>query len=353
MADFENFSELTAQYNSTLPTLTDGDASALQVDSSGRLLIAGNFDVNLDAAGGDNVAISDGTDTLAVNGDGSINVVASATDLDIRDLSHTQDSIRIGDGTDLANVTASGELNVLESNSGSILTSLQLIDNAVFAVDTAAGATDGGYNILAVRDDALTALTPVDGDYVSLRVNSDGALWVQHDGDVTIADGGNVITVDAVDLDIRDLSASQDNIAISDGTDTLAVNADGSINVQFTLGTESDASSDPSGDGLVALTAGPDVLVSISVGAGTTYKCHGWSWASDRQCGFKLEVYDGASLVEVLRATINSGSMPGDSMNFGVPIEIAGAATRVIRVSATRLTGTNGLASAAINGTLD
>jgi len=50
--------------------------------------------------------------------------------------------------------------------------------------------------------------------------------------DVNIADGGNSITVDAVDLDIRNLSASQDNVAISDGSDTLAINADGSINVK-------------------------------------------------------------------------------------------------------------------------
>lgn len=39
------------------------------------------------------------------------------------------------------------------------------------------------------------------------------------------------LTVTATDLDIRDLSASQDNVAISDGTDTLEVNADGSINI--------------------------------------------------------------------------------------------------------------------------
>lgn len=34
-------------------------------------------------------------------------------------------------------------------------------------------------------------------------------------------------------LDIRDLSASQDNVAISDGTNQLIVNADGSINVVY------------------------------------------------------------------------------------------------------------------------
>jgi len=44
------------------------------------------------------------------------------------------------------------------------------------AVDSAAGATDTGVVLLGIRDDALTTLTPVDGDYVPLRVDSNGAL---------------------------------------------------------------------------------------------------------------------------------------------------------------------------------
>mgnify|MGYP001586779144 CR=1 FL=1 len=45
------------------------------------------------------------------------------------------------------------------------------------AVDTATGATDTGVLALATRDDALTALTPIDGDNVQLRVDANGALW--------------------------------------------------------------------------------------------------------------------------------------------------------------------------------
>lgn len=40
------------------------------------------------------------------------------------------------------------------------------------------------------------------------------------------------IAVTATNLDIRDLDAAQDNVAISDGTDTLAINTDGSINTK-------------------------------------------------------------------------------------------------------------------------
>ena len=73
------------------------------------------------------------------------------------------------------------------------------------AADSAAGGTDTGIAILAVRDDALTTLTPVDGDYVPMRTNSTGALWVDTGtvtvtGTVTIQDGGGSITVDSADL---------------------------------------------------------------------------------------------------------------------------------------------------------
>lgn len=45
------------------------------------------------------------------------------------------------------------------------------------AVDDAAGATDTGVAVLGVRDDALTTLTPADGDYVQFRLTSVGAVW--------------------------------------------------------------------------------------------------------------------------------------------------------------------------------
>ncbi len=50
------------------------------------------------------------------------------------------------------------------------------------AIDSAAGGTDTGVAALAIRDDALTTLTPIDGDYVPLRVSSTGALHVTGGG---------------------------------------------------------------------------------------------------------------------------------------------------------------------------
>lgn len=50
------------------------------------------------------------------------------------------------------------------------------------AVDSAGGATDTGVAVLALRDDELTTLTPADGDYTNLRVDSTGALHVRISG---------------------------------------------------------------------------------------------------------------------------------------------------------------------------
>lgn len=81
------------------------------------------------------------------------------------------------------------------------------------ATSIAQSANVGAY----LRDSGGDLLT-------STLVGADQALDVNLVQSVTL-------TVQATDLDIRDLSASQDNVAISDGTDTLAVNADGSINI--------------------------------------------------------------------------------------------------------------------------
>ena len=68
----------------------------------------GSIDANviLSASGGDNIAISDGTNTLQVNSDGSINtnVVVSASE---------GDNIAISDGTNSLAVNPDGSVNVV------------------------------------------------------------------------------------------------------------------------------------------------------------------------------------------------------------------------------------------------
>jgi hypothetical protein len=100
------------------------------------------------------------------------------------------------------------------------------------AVDSAAGGTDTGVAALFVRDDALTTLTPVDGDYVPGRVDSTGALHVR-----VSAGGVAGIAEDAASAGgeegVMVLAVRRDTAAVGSGTDgdfsTLNVNASGRL----------------------------------------------------------------------------------------------------------------------------
>lgn len=271
-----DFGLLVARYNSSLPTLTDGQLNTLQVDSNGRLLVQADVTVLVDflglngAANNANILIvgtedgtsggtphavklaSDGAMMINDNG-GSITVDASdldirdlafatdkvdvtgslvdvqATDLDIRDLSHTQDSVKVGDGTDFLAVNADGSLNITD-NGGSLTVDATDLDirDLDFAQDSVDVSNSTNVGVVAtdfdIRDLSHTQDSVKIGDGTDfLSVNADGSL--------NITDNGGSLTVDATDLDIRDLDAAQDNVAISDGTDTLAINADGSLNI--------------------------------------------------------------------------------------------------------------------------
>lgn len=100
------------------------------------------------------------------------------------------------------------------------------------AIDTAAGGTDTGVAALAIRDDALTTLTPADGDYTALRVDSTGALHVR-----VSAGGISGIAEDAASAGgeegVMVLAVRRDTAAVGSGTDgdfsTLNVNASGRL----------------------------------------------------------------------------------------------------------------------------
>lgn len=130
--------------------------------------------IRTESAGDAIVKIADATtpsQQLKVEADGSINVNTTGTNLDIRDLVFA---------TDKVDVTGS--------------------------------------------EVSLDATTLAALESVTVQNGAGGAA-------VNIQDGGNSLTVDAVDLDIRDLSHASDSIRVGDGTDFLAVNSDGSINV--------------------------------------------------------------------------------------------------------------------------
>lgn len=186
----------------TPDSVDEGDVGVLRM-SANRVL----YNTIRDAAGNER-----GANVTASN---ELQVIASAQPgVDIGDVTINNASIAVtnaalsvtGGGAEasalrvtLAN-DSTGVLSV-DDNGGSLTVDGTVAVSAVTpgtgatdlgkAVDSASGSTDTGVAALAIRDDSLSALTPVEGDYVPLRVSSTGALHVTGGG------GGTEYTVDA------------------------------------------------------------------------------------------------------------------------------------------------------------
>lgn len=86
--------------------------------------------------------------------------------------------------------------------------------------------------MLALRDDALTTLTPVDGDYTNLRVDSTGALHVRVSAGGIAGKAEDAAHTDG-DEGVVILAVRRDSAAVGSGTDgdysTLNVNSSGQL----------------------------------------------------------------------------------------------------------------------------
>lgn len=137
------------------------------------------------------VHLRDGAGTAITSTGGALDVnvtntvTVSATDLDIRDLTHVSDSVKIGDGTDFLAVNADGSINAVVTATdldirdlSSVTDSVTAVTQTQFAEDSAHVSGDLGQFMLAVRNDAGTSMVSADGDYAPLQVDADGALRV-------------------------------------------------------------------------------------------------------------------------------------------------------------------------------
>jgi len=340
------------------------------------------------------VQLSDGTLALGVTSGAldvnidNASIVVTATDLDIRALSQTTDHVLIygntvkdGSGTDYVPLLdADGK--VIISNPG----------GTEYSEDVATPATIVGTATMFERDDVLSTLTPIEGDWSSFRSNAKGALWVELDptnpvvisdgggsitidgtvaatqsgvwdigtvttltgitNDVNIADGGNVISIDdaggsitvdgsvtvtATDLDIRNLSASQDNVAISDGTDTLAVNTDGSINVNIVSATIGGEIHDYDTSASVASDTADNHDYTVTVA--TTLLLKSIIVAGSGNIKFEIQVGPVASLATVAVGFLNGKEGDTQQVFFDPAIEVPDTSTGTVRVIRTNRQG--------------
>lgn len=175
-----------------------GDALKVDIGSVADLDIR-----DLDASQ-DNVAISDGTDTLAVNADGSINSVVTATDLDIRDLSFSTDSVtsRLQDGSGNAITSTGGALDVNIAGGVNVEVDLSHVDDSVRLGDGTTltdVTTDGRLETFHAPDSSAQAAAATVGtsavELASSPLANRKKIIVQNNGSKAIYLGGaNTVT---------------------------------------------------------------------------------------------------------------------------------------------------------------
>lgn len=194
----------------THTTIGSDEALDVNIANTSVTVDATDLDIRDLSASQDNVAISDGTDTMAVNADGSINSVVTATDLDIRDLTAASDSVQANlfDGSGTAITSTGGALDV-NIKTSDITIDVDLQAGAEFAEDSAHTTGDIGNHVLAVRQDTLASSVDADGDYASLKVNAVGEVYVK-DSDVLNALQTGITVTDAALADTAILAAAED-----------------------------------------------------------------------------------------------------------------------------------------------
>lgn len=133
--------------------ITDNDGDDLQINPDGSLNVSltGSTAIEIDAADGDNIAISDGTNTASVNPDGSLNATVTATDLDIRNLSFANDKVDVSGSTialDATTLSALENTSVTVTNlSGASAVNIQDGGNSITVDGTVAATQSGTWNV--------------------------------------------------------------------------------------------------------------------------------------------------------------------------------------------------------------
>ena len=107
----------------------------------------------------------------------------------VRDLSGSTDNVNLNDGTDSLDINADGSINVNISGQSN-----------VYAEDSAHTTADDGNFILAVRQDTKASTAGTDGDYAGFIQNSLGELYV-------VDEAGNVL-LGTIDADTSLISAA-------------------------------------------------------------------------------------------------------------------------------------------------
>lgn len=185
-------------------TAIEGDAVPLRVGSTGAL--------HVNVASGGITGIAE--DSASAGGEEGVMMLAVRRDAASSGVSADGDFAALS-------VTSDGSLRVSGGGGGT-----------EYTVDAAAPAAPTGATFVMERDDALSALTEIEGDWTNPRASANGALWVSVDGTVTV--GSHAVTnagTFAVQVDGNALTALQliddpvfaDDAAFTIGTSKVMV----------------------------------------------------------------------------------------------------------------------------------
>ena len=134
-----------------------------------------------------NLMMNTGEDALKVDID---NATITAGELDVG-IAHSDDSVLIygydGSSNQKIKTDSSGNVQVDIVSGGATATE--------YSEDAATPSTISGIGVMMERDDALSSLTPAEGDWVALRSSAEGALWTQEfNSDAILADTASMDT---------------------------------------------------------------------------------------------------------------------------------------------------------------
>ncbi len=338
-----------SDYNSSLPIRTQnaGDAIVKIADAtvpSQQLTVESDGSINVNAAfaPGTKVIITDGTDDIEVNADGSLNVVATATDLDIRDLAFASDSVDVSGSSVTVTATdldirdlafATDSVDVSGSSVTVSATDLDIRD-LTFAsdkVDVSGSSVTVSATDLDIRDlDFATDSVDVSGSSVTVSATDLDIRDLDFATD-SVDVSGSSVTVSATDLDIRDLNHASDSVKVGDGTDFLAVNSDGSINVKVSdrSGTEADSYNTAA----AIASGGTSNHDYTTTGAFRLTSVHA-SGSGKMKIEVQIETASGSNTFNTKCVKFNSTSTPDMDWNLSSPILVAsGARVRIIRTN--------------------
>jgi hypothetical protein len=169
-------------------TLASDSTGVVSIDDNGAAItVDGTVTANL-AAGTNNIGdvdvLSVVPGTAATNLGKAEDAAHSSGDTGVMSL-----AVRLDSAASLADTD--GDYAPLQLDSAGALRVTGGGGGTEYVVDAAAPAAPTGSAGLMERDDALSALTEVEGDWTNMRANANGALWVEHDGTVTV-DGSGV-----------------------------------------------------------------------------------------------------------------------------------------------------------------